>query len=105
MQTTASNSISVKPPSSVLRSSSIRHKNQGNTLVPFLLHDSVAAKPGTLHVPIRRYARVPLARPNQNIVRRAPNPEAPAEQKRVVKAISGSVDPTRCYTAMLVQIS
>ena len=32
----------VKPPSCVLRSSSVRHKNQENTLLPFLLHASVA---------------------------------------------------------------
>src|SRR5215207_2691337 len=38
--TTASNSMRVKPPSSVLRSSSIRHKNQENTFLPFLLHVS-----------------------------------------------------------------
>ncbi|MCD6053458.1 MAG: hypothetical protein K0Q96_650 [Rubrobacteraceae bacterium] len=35
----------VKPPSSVLRSSSIRHENQGNTFLPFFLPASFAAGP------------------------------------------------------------
>ena len=40
-KTTASNSTRVKPPSFVLRSSSIRHENQENTFLPFFLHASV----------------------------------------------------------------
>jgi hypothetical protein len=35
----------VKPPSSVLRSSSIRHENQENTFLPFFLHNCVATGP------------------------------------------------------------
>jgi hypothetical protein len=42
---TASNSMRVKPPSSVLRSSSIRHENQGNTVLPFFLPATVATGP------------------------------------------------------------
>jgi hypothetical protein len=47
--------MSVKPASSVLRRSSIRHKNQENTLLPFLLHTSVTA--GSQHAP-RTYSAI-----------------------------------------------
>src|SRR5215210_2748981 len=50
MTTTASNSTRVKPPSSVLRSSSIRHENQESTLLPFFLHASVTTGPP--HAPL-----------------------------------------------------
>src|SRR5215210_3200058 len=53
--TTASNSTRVKPPSSVLRSSSIRHENQENTFLPFFLHASVTAGPP--HAP-RTYSAI-----------------------------------------------
>src|SRR5215204_2355226 len=55
MTTTASNSTSVKPPSSVLRSSSIRHENQEGTLLPFFLHTFVTAGPP--HAP-RTYSAI-----------------------------------------------
>src|SRR5215208_7314954 len=74
MTTTASSSMRVKPPSSVLRSSSIRHENQQNTFLPFFLHASVTAGLRTLHVLIRRYAQGPLARWNQNLVSDGPSP-------------------------------
>src|SRR5215204_4606175 len=76
---TASNSMRVKPPSSVLRSSSIRHKNQENTFLPFLLHVSFAAGPPPAP---RTYSAIrtgPLASGNQNLVRGGSNPEALAE--------------------------
>src|SRR5215211_551728 len=53
--TTASNSTRVKPPSSVLRSSSIRHENQENTFLPFFLYASVTAGPP--HAP-RTYSAI-----------------------------------------------
>jgi hypothetical protein len=45
----------VKPPSSILRSSSIRHENQEDTFLPFFLHASVTAGPS--HAP-RTYSAI-----------------------------------------------
>src|ERR687897_88529 len=52
---TAINSMRVKPPSCVLRSSSIRHENQENPFLPLLLHTSATA--GPLHAP-RTYSAI-----------------------------------------------
>ena len=52
---TASNSTRVKPPSSVLRSSSICQENQESTFLPFFLHASVTTGPP--HAP-RTYSAI-----------------------------------------------
>src|SRR5215210_2835128 len=85
--TTAINSISVKPPSSALQNTSIRHEHQEDTFLPLFLHAAVA----TGLVPaLRSYSAVHKGIFSQHLGRRQ-QPVLPRLNQNLVSSVADRI--------------